>query len=289
MQQRPIGLIAGQGRLPVLEAGGMRAAGRQVMCVGLAGQFDPALVGECDVLKSAGVVQLGRWIRLFRRWGVSEAVMAGGVRKARIYQPMRLFRQLPDWRAAKLWYRVLRSDRRDQTLLDAVAGELAASGISLLDSTQYIPDHLASRGIMTRCRPTAGQWSDMSFAWPILGRLNELDVGQALAVKDCDVIAVEAMEGTDAMIQRAGALCRSGGWVLVKGTHVDKDMRFDVPTVGQRTLEQMKAHGSRALLVAAEKVILLDKPQLLRRAEQLGISIVGVGLDESPQAVRAAE
>ena len=282
MDPPPIGLIAGQGTLPLLEARGIRAAGHRVMCVALAGQFDPALRGECDALRAAGVVQLGKWIRLLRRWQVTEAVMAGGVRKARIYEPMRLFRQVPDWRAARLWYRVLRADRRDQTVLDAVAAELAANGIHLVDSTRYIPDHLATDGVMTGRQPSAAQWKDMAFAWPILHRLNELDVGQSLAVKDCDVIAVEAIEGTDAMIQRAGALCRSGGWTLVKGPHPEKDMRFDVPTVGPKTLEAMKAAGGKVLLVAAEKVILLDKPNLLSLADKLGIAIVGVPIDQIP-------
>ncbi len=109
-----VGLIAGQGRLPVLTAEGIRASGRSVVCVGLSGQFDPALPPMCDRFGRAGIIRIGRWIRLLRRWGVHEAIMVGRVRKARMFQPLRVIRQLPDWRAARLWYRVLRHDRRNE-------------------------------------------------------------------------------------------------------------------------------------------------------------------------------
>lgn len=276
----PIGLIAGGGRLPVLEAAGIRAAGRRVMCVGLADQYDADLPTHCDAFGEAGVVRLGRWIRLLRRWGVKQAVMVGYVRKARMYEPMRLWRQLPDWRAAWLWYRVLRHDKRDQTLLGVLANELGRNGIELIDTTRYITEHMAGEGVLTRCRPSAEQWADIRFAWPILMRLNELDIGQALAVKERDVIAVEALEGTDEMIQRAGALCRSGGWVLAKGALPTKDLRFDVPTVGVQTVENVKQAGGRCIVVSAGKLILADKPAVIAAADAAKIPIVGMTAGE---------
>jgi DUF1009 family protein len=276
-----LGLIAGQGRLPILEARGMRAAGFRVACVGIAGQTDPTLREECDAYAEAGLVQIGRWMRLLRRWKARHAVMVGGVRKARMYEPMRLLRQVPDWRAAKLWYRVLRHDRRDQTLLEALANELARGGIELMDTTRYIADHLATAGVMTKREPTDRQWADIRFAWPILMRLNELDVGQAVAVKERNVVAVEAIEGTDAMIDRAGALCRSGDWILAKGAGAAKDRRFDVPTVGEATIERLKANGCRCLAVTAGQVILVEKPRLLEAADAAGIAVVGVDADEA--------
>jgi len=273
----PIGLIAGSGQLPVLQARGIRAAGRAVACVGLAQQHDADLPDVCDTFASAGVLQMGRWVRLLQRWGVREAVMIGGVRKEKLmYRPARLWRQLPDWRVAKLWYRVLRHDKRSQALLTALATELSNNGIELIDTTRYIPEHLAEPGIMTRTAPTAAQRADITFAGPILRRLNELDIGQAVAVKERDVIAVEAIEGTDAMIERAGQLCRSGGWVLVKGAGRDKDLRFDVPTVGAQTIENLRAAGGRCLAVTAGRVILADKPHVLETADRLGVAIVGV-------------
>jgi DUF1009 family protein len=277
MDQPPLGLIAGGGALPLLEARGMRSAGRRVACVGLAGQFDPALREACDAFGVAGLVQIGRWIRLLRRWGVEEAVMIGSVKKTRImYDPLRVFRQLPDWRAAMLWYRVLRHDKRDQTLLAAVADELDRNGVRLIDTTRYIPDHLAGAGVLTRHRPSPQQQADIAFGWPILMRMNDLDIGQAIAVKERDVIAVEAMEGTDEMIRRAGELCRKQDWTLLKGPRPDKDLRFDVPTVGVRTIENLRAAGAGCLALAAGKVILADREAVIRAADEAGLAIVGV-------------
>ncbi len=275
----PIGLIAGRGVVPVLEARGMRAAGARVVCVGLRGQYEAGLPGECDAFAEAGVARPGRWVGLLRRWGAREAVMIGGVRKAKMYGPWLWLREAPDLRALRLWYRELRHDRRNQTVLRAVAGELSRSGIELIDSTRYIPEHLAAAGPMTRRRPTAAQEADVAFAWPILMRMNDLDIGQAIAVKDRDVIAVEAIEGTDAMIRRAGELCRRGGWTLLKGPKPDKDMRFDVPTVGVETIESLASAGGTCLAVAAGKVILADKPAVLAAAERAGVAVVGVAED----------
>lgn len=277
MSDEPIGLIAGQGALPFLEARGMRAAGRKVACVGLFGNVDDALAAECDAFATAGTLQIGKWIRLLRKWGVREAVMIGRVKKTLMYDPLRIVRQLPDMRAARLWYGVLRHDKRSQRMLGALADELARGGITLIDTTRYIADHLADAGVMTRHRPNATQQADIDFGWPVLMRMNDLDIGQAIAVRNRDVIAVEAIEGTDAMIRRAGELCRGGGWVLLKGPKPDKDMRFDVPTVGVQTIHMLKAAGARVLALAAGKVILADKPAVLKAANEADIAVVGVG------------
>ena len=271
-----VGLIAGQGRLPVLTAEGIRASGGSVACVGLSGQFDPALPPMCDRFSKAGIIRIGRWIRLLRRWGVHEAIMVGGVSKARMFQPLRVVRQLPDWRAAKLWYRVLRHDRRNDALLGAVADELASAGITLIDSTRYVTEHLADEGAMTRRKPSVSQAADIEFALPLARRLGDLDIGQSIVVRDREIIAVEAIEGTDALIVRAGELCPSGKWTLLKVAKPTQDTRFDVPTVGLKTIERLDAAGASCLAVEAGKVILLDKPQLIEAAESAGIAVVGV-------------
>jgi UDP-2,3-diacylglucosamine hydrolase len=276
MDDRPIGLIAGGGRLPVLEAEGIRATGRRVVCVGLGGGHDQALPGLCDHFKSAGVMRLGSWARRLRRWGAREAVMVGVVRKTRLYDPLVIVRELPDWRTARLWYRVLRHDRRSQTLLTVVADDLLKQGIKLIDTTRYIPEHMAEVGVLTRKQPSSDQHADIAFGWPILMRMNDLDIGQAIAVKNRDVIAVEAIEGTDAMIRRTGGLCKTGGWVLLKGPRPDKDRRFDVPTVGVQTIEALKASGGVCLAVAAGSVILADKQNVIEAADAAGIVVVGV-------------
>jgi len=272
----PIGLIAGQGTLPIIVAKGIRAAGRSVACIGLRDQFDPALPALCDRFETAGVVQLGRWIRVARRFGVRDACMVGRVAKARMHDPLKLFRQLPDWRAFNLWYRKLRHDRRSATLLTVLADDLAKEGLVLIDSTTYIPDHMATEGTLTRREPTAEQRSDIAFGWPLLRQVGSLDIGQAIAVRERDVIAVEAVEGTDRMITRAGELCRKRGWTLLKTARPGHDMRADVPTIGVSTIEHLHAAGGGCIAIGVGRVILVDKPAVLAAADRLGIAIVGV-------------
>lgn len=274
-----LGLIAGQGMLPLLVARGMRERGHRVACVGLRDQFDPALPDLCDEFRTAGVIQLGRWIRLLKGAGVSEAVMVGRVEKARMHDPLKLFRQLPDWRALKLWYRRLRHDRRNAVLLAAVADELAASGITLIDSTAYIPNHLATAGTMGRVQPSAQHQHDIDFGWTLLIQTVELDIGQSIAVRDRDVIAVEAVEGTDAMIDRAGALCRAAGWTLLKTARHDHDNRADVPVIGVETIERLARNRAGCVALGVGRVILLDKPKVLDAADRAGIAVVGVDVD----------
>jgi len=272
----PIGLIAGQGQLPVIVARGIRASGRRVSCIGLRDQFVPELPALCDDFAEAGVVQLGRWLRLSRRFGVTEAVMVGRVAKARMHDPFRLFRQLPDWRAVNLWYRKLRHDRRSATLLTVLAEDLAKEGLVLIDSTTYIPDHMASEGAMTKRQPTDEQRGDIDFGWPLLKQVGSLDIGQAIAVREKDVIAVEAVEGTDRMIARAGELCRRKGWTLLKTARPGHDMRADVPTIGVSTIESMHTAGGGCIAVGVGRVILVDRPAVLAAADRLGIAVVGV-------------
>lgn len=272
----PIGVIAGGGRLPLLVAEGARTAGRAVIGVGLRDQFDPALRAKCDRFHTAGIVQIGRWIRLLRREGVREAIMVGGVQKSRMHDPWRLVRQLPDLRAALLWYRRLRHDRRNHALLAAVADELASSGITIIDSTTYIQEQLAAPGVMGRVRPSREAQGDVDFGWPLLERVVELDIGQSMAVRDRDVVAVEAVEGTDALIDRAGSLCRAKGWTLLKTAKTTHDMRADVPTVGVQTIERLAAAGARCLGLGAGRVIMVDRPSVIATADRLGIALVGV-------------
>jgi DUF1009 family protein len=260
----------------------MRAAGRRVACIGLRDQFVPELPGLCDDFAQAGILQLGRWIRLAKRMGVTDCVMVGRVEKARMHDPFRAFRQLPDWRAAMLWYRRLRHDHRSATLLTAVAEELLSGGVRLIDSTAFIPDHMASVGVMGSVRPSALQDGDIAFAWPLLEGSLRLDIGQSIAVRDRDVIAVEAVEGTNAMIDRAGTLCRSKGWTLLKSCRPDHDMRADVPTIGVHTIEHMAKNGGGCIAIGAGRVILIDRPAVVAAANHLGVALVGVEPSERP-------
>ena len=271
-----MGLIAGGGRLPLLQAQGMREAGYRVACVGLHGQYDPALREHCDEFVESGVLNLGRWCRQLNKRGADQAVTVGNVEKSQfLYNPMQWFMHVPHWRVAKLYLWELRHDRRSQAMLAGVARELKKGGLELIDTTRFIPDHLADEGQLTTKQPSSAQQRDIDFVWPILMRMNDLDIGQAVSVKDADVIAVEAMEGTDAMIHRSGELCHKPGWVLAKGAPQNKDPRFDVPTIGVQTIENLAKAGAGCLVVAAGRVILLDKPAVLAAADKHGIAVVG--------------
>jgi DUF1009 family protein len=273
----PIGLIAGGGRLPVIIAEGLRKAGHPIHALGLANQYDQVLPGLCASFRRVGLFKVGSWGRLLRRSGVEHAIMVGRVDKARLmYNPWAIVQNLPDWRTLVAWYRHLRHDRRSHAVLAAIADELGRSGVHLIDSTAPIPDSLAEAGVLTRCQPTAEQRADIAFAWPLLTQTLRLDIGQAIAVRDRDVIAVEAAEGTDRMIERAGQLCRSIGWTLCKGARAGHDRRSDVPTVGVKTLENLHRAGGRCLALAAGDVIMIDKPLMLDLADRLGVAILGV-------------
>lgn len=271
-----MGLIAGEGQLPLLVARGMKAAGHHVCCVAFRGHYDSALPDCCDEFRPVGLYRIGSWSRLLRRWGASEAVMVGRVAKTRMHDPFRLIRELPDWRAALLWYRHLRHDRRDQAVLAAVIDELDRGGIRLMDSTTYIPDQLASTGVMGTVHPTAQQQADIAFAWPLLSQTSQLDIGQSMAVRERDVIAVEAVEGTDRMIKRAGELCRAKGWSLLKTSPADHDRRADVPSIGVSTVTAVAEAGGGCIALGTERVILIDKDAVLAAADAAGIAILGV-------------
>ncbi len=280
-----LGLIAGQGRLPFMVVEGARHAGLRVAAIGLAGHCDPALRDLCDAYRDAAVLRLGGWAKKLRGMGASSAVMVGRVEKSRrVDDPLRMFREMPDLTTALVWYRRLRHDRRSPAILRAVADTLAQGGVPLIDSTAYITEHLASPGVMTRRGPTREELSDVRFGWPLLRQTLALHIGQAIAVKERDVLAVEAIEGTDRMIERVGQLCARGGWTLLKGAHPDHDRRADVPTIGEPTIRRLAQAGARCAALGAGDVILIDKPRTLALADELGVAIIGVP-PEGPDAL----
>ncbi len=272
----PMGLIAGGGRLPLIVARGMRALGHSVHCLGLAQQYPAPLPPLCDAFEEVGTLRLGRWGPRLRRLGVRYAVMVGRVDKAKLmHNWAAIMRNRPDLRTARLWFRLAR-DRRSHLMLAAIADELARDGVQLIDSTAHIPDHLATLGVMTRVQPSGRQRADAALGWPLLQEMLRLDIGQAIAVREGDVVAGEAVEGTDRMIERAGQLCRSPGWTLLKGARAGHDRRADVPTIGPETIRNMQAHGGRCIALAAGDVIIIDKPETLDLADSLGIALLGI-------------
>lgn len=271
----PLGLIAGEGVFPLLVARGARAAGRKVICVGLAGNAWPELRDEVDQFEWAGIARLNKWFRILHAGGCTEAIMVGRVQKEKMYDRFVVLRNLPDLRAVRIWYTRLRRDKRPGTGLRALIDEFAMEGIPLTNSTQYCTDHLATAGVMTRRQPTDPQWADIHYGWDRCATISRLDIGQAIAVLERDVIAVEALEGTNAMIERAGQLCRRGGWTLVKVSNCTGDMRLDVPSVGTTTIEKMHAARAACLVLEPGKTIMLEKPKVLELADRYGIAIVG--------------
>ena len=219
--------------------------------------------------------RIGRWITLLRNNGVEQAIIAGRVAKTRMHDPLRLVREVPDWRTVRLWYTKLRHDRRSSKLLAAVADDLASMGIELLDSTTFVPESIAREGVLGGREPTAAESGDIDFGWPVLTRLAGLDIGQSVAVADGIVLACEALEGTDEMIQRAGPLNR-GRWTFLKAATDDHDMRFDVPAIGPKTISGLSNAGATCCALRAGRVIILDRTRTLAAADEAGIAIVGV-------------
>jgi DUF1009 family protein len=270
-----VGLLAGSGRFPILFAEAARKEGMDVVCVAIHGA-DPALESMVSRLYWTGVAKLGRMIRCFQRECIDCVVMAGKVQKVQMYDPWRIVRYLPDWRMIRFWLDRRRRDNKDDTLLLGVIGEFAKDGIRFASALEVCPDLLVKRGVLTRRQPTAAERRDIVFGWSLAMEMGRLDVGQSVAVKEAAVLAVEAIEGTDRAIIRAGELCPAGGFTVVKVAKPQQDMRFDVPTVGVATIESMRTAGAKVLAVEAEKTILLDADETIQAAERAGITIASV-------------
>lgn len=275
----PLGLIAGHGVFPFLVAEGARAQGRPVVAAALRGSANPDLRSHVTVYREVGTLRLDQWIRTLRSHGVSEAIMVGGVGggggKSRLHSRLKWFQFIPDLRVLRLYFSRLRHDKRDQAILIAVADELASEGITLIDSTTYSRDHLATPGVMTRTQPSPAQLLDIDFGLPLCKLVSSHDIGQAIAIVDKDVIAVEAVEGTDRMIERAGQFSRGRPWTLIKVANAHRDLRFDVPSVGTTTIEKLRSNNCRCLVLEAGQTMLLEKPKVLQLADQYGIAVVG--------------
>lgn len=248
----------------------------KVVCVGLDGSVDPALADLVDVFFTGAVARPGGWMRKLRKYGVTDTIMVGAVKKTRLFDPFKIIKNLPDWRAIRIWYwRLRKLDKRNDTVLNAIAEELATGNIILEDSTMYCKEHLATEGVMTKCQPPASVAEDIEFGWDIVKKIGELDIGQAVVVKEKEVIAVEAIEGTARMLERAADLCKKGGWTLIKTAKPEQDMRFDVPCIGADTIKSLAENGGKCIVVEKGKTIILDKPQTLELADSLSIPIVG--------------
>jgi DUF1009 family protein len=234
----------------------------------------PELAQLVDRFYWTGVARMGRMIHCFKHEGVEQIVMAGKVYKTAMYSPWRILSLLPDWRTLRWWYSYRRRDNRDDSLLLGLIDEFAVEGLHFASALEYCPELLVSAGLLTRRAPTAREERDIAFGWEMAKEMGRLDVGQSVAVMEQAVLAVEAIEGTDQAIARAGSLCRRGGFVVVKVAKPQQDMRFDVPTVGCSTIETMHQVGGKVLAIEAGKTIVIDQADTVALANRYDITIV---------------
>jgi len=264
----PVGLIAGNGRFPFLAAAGARRAGRRVLAVAIREEADPALEAAVDELHWVGLGQLGRCIDVLKAGGAREAVMAGQVKHRQIFSGL-----IPDLKLMGVLARL--AVKSTDSLIGGVADALAREGITLLPSTAFLADQMAGAGAMTRRRPSGDETRDIEYGERVARVLAGMDLGQTVAVKDRAAVALEAMEGTDEVIRRAGGIA-GVGVVVVKVAKPRQDMRFDVPVVGRGTLAAMADAGARVLAVDAVRTLLIDKAEFLAEADGQQIAVWGM-------------
>jgi DUF1009 family protein len=270
-----LAIIAGWGRFPFLVAAEARARGHRVVVLGIEGNADPELASVVDRFHWIGPARLGHQKRLLRAEGATLAIMAGGVRKEGMYMRLRVLRYRPDLTFFKVWFRGL-ADKKDATLLGTYARFLEEQGVRLMPITELCPELLGPRGPLAGREPSEEEAQDLAFGFGVASELARLDIGQSVLVKERAVIAVEAMEGTDAAIRRAGELCRRGGFSLVKVARPAQDMRFDIPTIGPGTVEAISRAGGRAIGYEAGRTLVLDVDATIARANALGVVILGL-------------
>jgi len=261
-----LGLIAGNGKFPFLVLEGAKRAGTPVAVAAIREETDPAIESLADRLTWVGIGQLGKMLRFFKDEGVDKAIMAGQVKHVQIFS-----RAIPDVRMLKMLLRLPR--RNTDALIGAVANELASEGIELIDSTFFLKDQLPQPGTLTRRAPDERERSDVEYGLEIARGIAGMDLGQTIVVRDRACVAIEAMEGTDAVIRRAGDLVR-GRLTVVKIAKPDQDMRFDVPVVGVPTIESMKEAGATCICVNAGKTLMFDRADMIALANKHKIAIV---------------
>jgi DUF1009 family protein len=263
-----IGLIAGNGRFPIIFADNARRLGYTVSAVAHIGETAPELEQHVERIHWIKIGQFNKLIHALKEDGVQQAVMLGGMSKTHVFTTVR-----PDFRALALAGRL--RTWKDDAILREVAAELEREGIQIRESTFGLTGILVEEGTLTKRSPTKKEWEDIDFGWDMAHEIGRLDIGQCVVIKDRVVVAVEAVEGTDETIRRAGALGREGV-VVVKRCKPQQDLRFDLPAVGPKTIETMEVVHASVLALEAGRTVLLDRDETLRKAERAGIAIVGI-------------
>jgi DUF1009 family protein len=263
-----IGLIAGGGGFPSLFAVAARRAGHRVVAVGHVNQTDRALERHVDVLTWVKLGQFGKIAAALQAGGATRTVLLGAITKKRFFVDA-----LPDAVGLELMAKV--AIRSDDNLLRMIATMLEERGMPVMDPTPFLAEAVAGEGVLGRHQPTEAEWADARYGLELARSVGRLDLGQTVVVKERVGVAVEALEGTDACIQRGGELAR-GGAVVVKAVKPQQDRRFDLPAVGPSTIESMKKAGCRVLAVEAGATLVMDLEELVRLADKAGIAVVGL-------------
>src|SRR5918997_3723052 len=262
------GLIAGNGRFPFLVLEGARKAGVSLSVAAIREETDPAIERMAERIVWVGIGQLGKMIRFFKREGVEKAIMAGQVKHVQIFSGA-----LPDVRMLRMLLSLPR--RNTDALIGGVAAELAREGIELIDSTYFLRDQLPAEGVLSRRAPNERERGDVEYGLEVAREIARLDLGQTIVVRARACVAVEAMEGTDACVRRAGELAR-GRLTVVKVAKPSQDMRFDVPVVGVPTVETMLEAGATCLCLTAGKTLIFDRAEMLALADRHRLAVVAV-------------
>ena len=248
-----IGLVACAGQFPVLVAEKAREVGVPLVCIGLAGMADPRLQEIAPEFHWLRRMSIGFAAKKFRQAGVQRMTFAGKFQKHILFRPWRWLQLLPDWRTFRMWQRLKFQNRADDNITLAIIDEFRIDGIECVSALDLCPELLVREGTLTKRQPTANERRDIQFGWHLAKQMGGLDVGQSVAVRERAVLAVEAIEGTDRCILRAGELCGNAPFTVVKVAKPNQDMRFDVPTVGPTTIESMRQSGGRVLAIEAGK------------------------------------
>ena len=262
------GLIAGNGKFPFMVVEGARQAGARMVVAAIREETDPSIEQLADRVEWVGIGQLGRMIRFFKDEGVEKAIMAGQVKHVQIFS-----RAVPDARMLKVLLRLPR--RNTDSLIGAIASELQTEGIELINSTYFLQQHLPQTGTLTRRQPDKHEREDIEYGLEIAREIARLDLGQTIVVRAKACVAIEAMEGTDETIRRAGQLVKKR-LTVVKIAKPNQDMRFDVPVVGVPTIETMLEAGATCLCITAGKTLMFDREEMIRLANDRKIAIVAV-------------
>ena len=263
-----IGLIAGNGRFPIIFADNAKKLGYHVSAVAHEGETEPELAGHVDRIHWIKIGQLSKLIKAFKVDRVHQAVMLGGIKKTHMFTTLR-----PDLRTLAMATRL--ALRKDDDILRELAKELEGEGIAICESTFGLEGILAEEGTLTTRAPSEKEWEDIRYGWDVAHDIGRLDIGQCVVIKDCVVVAVEAVEGTDGAIKRGGDLAKDGA-VVVKRSKPQQDLRFDLPAVGPRTIEVMASVKASVLAVEAGRTVLLDREIVLAKARSARIAIVGI-------------